>query len=77
MESIYVTALVISVVYLIAKFLEMRIVEKESRPLKILIKDSLIVYFSILFGHFVIQQVAPVVKKSVQFTPAFLDNPGF
>ena len=77
MESIFVTALVIAVVFLIAKFLEMRIIDKESRPLKGLVKDALIVYLSVLFGHFVIQQVAPVVKKSVQFTPAFLDNPGF
>jgi hypothetical protein len=59
----------------------MRFVEKESKPLKYLIRDSLLVYFSVVFGNFVIGQINPMlsgggsVKTNV--TPVFTDNPGF
>ena len=47
-------ALIIAIVFLVIKFIEMRFIDKESKPLKILIRDSLLVYFSVVFGNFVI-----------------------
>jgi hypothetical protein len=52
MNNIFVTAAVISIIFLITKFLEMRFVEKESKPLKLLIRDALIVYFRFLAEPF-------------------------
>lgn len=75
--EIFVTAAIISFVFLIAKFLEMRFIEKEAKPLKHLIRDSLIVYFSVVAGHFVINQLNPVLEGGKRATPAFTDNPGF
>jgi len=80
MDNIFIVAGVISIIFLISKFIEMRFIEKESKPLKILIRDSLLVYFSVVFGYFVIGQVKPVLKGGSSLsnvTPVFTDNPGF
>ena len=53
MDNIFFIAAVISVIFLISKFIEMRFVEKENKPLKLLIRDALLVYFSVVFGDFV------------------------
>ena len=77
----FVVAGIISVVFLIAKFIEMRFVDKESKPLKLLIRDSLLVFVSVLFGLFIIDQLKPVIQEggeAVISNPAvFTDNPGF
>jgi hypothetical protein len=71
---------VIAVIYLIAKFIEMRFVEKENKPLKLLIRDTLLVYFSVIVGHFILEQLKPVIQQggeATTSTPVFTDNPGF
>jgi hypothetical protein len=77
MNNIFVIAAIISVTYIIAKFIEMRFIEKESKPLKLLIRDALVVYFSVVFGDFIIRQVNPVISGGATVTPVFTDNPGF
>jgi hypothetical protein len=81
MTSIFVVAAVISIIFLVAKFLEMRYIEKESKPLKFLIRDTLLVYFSVIIANFVLDQVNPFVGSgggsSSKVTPVFTDNPGF
>lgn len=80
MDNIFVIAAVISVIFLISKFIEMRFVDKETKPLKLLIRDSLLVYFSVVFGDFVIGQINPMIKggsNTSTVTPVFTDNPGF
>ena len=69
-------AAIISFVFLIVKFIEMRFVEKESKPLKLLIRDALLVYFSVVAGYFIINQINPILKGGA-FTPVFTDNPSF
>ena len=80
MDNIFVIAAIISVIFLISKFIEMRFIEKESKPLKFLIRDALLVYFSVVFGDFVIGQINPMIKggaSASNVTPVFTDNPGF
>jgi hypothetical protein len=80
MTSIFFVATIISVTYFIMKFMEMRYIDKESRPLRILIKDSLIVYFSVIVANFVMEQLNTIVENSVggkKITPVFTDNPAF
>ena len=81
MDNIFLLAGVITTIYFIAKFLEMRYVEKESRPLKLLIRDALVVFISIVLGNFIIEQVNPVLSDSglsVQSAQTvFTDNPPF
>ena len=80
MDNIFLAAAIISVIYFIAKFLEMRYVDKEPKPLKILVRDSLLVYVSVVAGHFIITQLQPVIHENItqNTTPlAFTDNPPF
>ena len=73
-------AAIISFVFLIVKFIEMRFVEKESKPLKLLIRDALLVYFSVVAGYFIINQINPILKGGAfnsNITPVFTDNPSF
>lgn len=78
MTSIFIVAAVVSVVFLLAKFLEMRHVEKESKPLKVLVKDALVVYFCVIVGNFILSQIQSTVMSGGQnITPVFTDNPSF
>jgi hypothetical protein len=76
MENIFLVSGLISFIFLIGKFIEMRYIEKESKPLKYLIRDSLVVYVSSVLGFFVVEQLKPVVTK-INNPVAFTDNPPF
>jgi hypothetical protein len=79
MRNIFVVAAIISITFLLAKFLEMRYIEKESKPLKLLIRDAFLVYFSVIIANFVTDQINPIIKGGTasKVTPVFTDNPGF
>lgn len=77
MENIFIIATIISITFFIVKFIEMRFIQKESKPLKFLIRDALLVYFSVIISNFVINQINPVVNSVQKITPVFTDNPGF
>ena len=79
MDNIFLVAGLISIIFLVSKFLEMRYVDKGAKPLKVLIKDSLLVFISVVAGSFILEQVKPVIdEKLLQVNPAaFTDNPPF
>ena len=83
MENLFLLATIISVVYFLFKFLEMRFVKKEDKPLKELVRDTLHVYISAVIGIFIADQFK-VAKSSVDKltgvsanVAVFVDNPGF
>ena len=59
-NSIFIFALVIALSYLFFRFLEMRFILKENKPLKFLFRDAIIVYLSVLLGNFILEQVQPL-----------------
>lgn len=79
MENIFLVAGFISGIFCLAKFLEMRYVDKEVKPLKILIRDSLLVYVSVVCGYYIIEQLTPVIQETTapSMPMAFTDNPPF
>jgi hypothetical protein len=82
MQNIFVVAAIISIIFFIVKFIEMRFVDKESKPLKLLVRDSLLVYFSVIAGDFIMVQLSPIIHDAsdavVSSAPlVFTDNPGF
>ena len=78
MDNIFIIAVAISIIFLIVKFIEMRFIEKENKPLKFLIRDTLVVYFSVIAGYFIIEQIQPVMEGGIPSSPAvFTDNPEF
>jgi hypothetical protein len=70
--SIFITAAVISFFYFFFKFLEMRFILKENKPLKSILRDTLIVYFSVLSGKFILEQMGPL--KNLKIAPAIFTN---
>ena len=81
MHNVFILATIISIAYFIAKFIEMRFIEKENKPLKVLIKDTIIVYICVLSGSYVLEQLSPMMQnvgESISTNPAvFTDNPEF
>jgi hypothetical protein len=55
----------------------MRFIEKESKPLKLLIRDTLLVYFSVLIGNFLLNQLKPSIQEGGSAPAVFTDNPDF
>jgi hypothetical protein len=75
MEYIY-TAAVVSIVFIILKFLETRFILKETVNLKQLVIDGILVYLSVIVGHFINEQLVQQTKNLGQ-APVFIDNPKF
>jgi len=76
MNNIFIIGVVISFIFLLFKFIEMRFVDKESKPVKYLVKDSLVVYFSVITGYFIINQLKPIIQSN-GVTQVFTENPDF
>lgn len=70
-----IQGLVVSSVYLLFRFIEMRFVLKETIPVKKLVRDALVVYMSFVSGLFVYTQLEPINKMNVP--NVFTDNPDF
>uniref|UniRef100_A0A6C0EW95 Uncharacterized protein n=1 Tax=viral metagenome TaxID=1070528 RepID=A0A6C0EW95_9ZZZZ len=80
MDNVFIVAGIISFTFIITKFIEMRFIEKENKPLKLLIRDALLVYFSVICGYFIFDQLNPIIINGVEgnkITPVFTDNPEF
>jgi hypothetical protein len=74
-NTIFLTAVCISIVYLFFKFMEMRFVLKENKPLKLLFRDTIIVYFSVILGYMIYDQFSNTSMEKV--TEVFTNDPGF
>jgi hypothetical protein len=78
MENVFVIAAVVSVVFFIAKFMENKFVDKETaKPVKFIVRDTLLVYCSVVCGYFIIQQTNPIVHSGGKSPLVFTDNPEF
>jgi len=77
MKNIFINSAFISIIFLIMKFFEMRIVEKENKPLKFLVRDTLLVYFSVLTWYFLSKQFSAIVQTNKNSPEIFTDNPNF
>lgn len=72
-----------AVIYFIFKVIEMRFKDKEEppTPMKELVRDTLIVYVSVLASIFVMSQVSPIMEKiepsTMSIPQVFTDNPNF
>ena len=83
MSSIFVIAGVIAIVFCILKFIEMRFIEKETKPVKLLLKDTVIVYLCSVIGYYVLEQIGSWVKEGggvageKNMAEVFTGEPGF
>jgi len=76
-SSIFINGLMISALFLVMKFFEIRFITKKEIPPKFLLRDSIIVYISVILGHYILSQFgsdSPLNKKLVE---VFTDSPSF
>ena len=77
MENIYLFGSIVSLIYFISKFIEMRFITKKSVSLKELIINSFLVYFSIILSNFIFQEFNLTNKSLSVDPPVFVDGPAF
>tara|TARA_B100000795_G_C22746022_1_gene417288 strand:- start:1 stop:234 length:234 start_codon:yes stop_codon:yes gene_type:complete len=75
-NSIFITAIAVSIAYLVFRFIEMRIILKENKPLKVLARDTLLVYLSVLLGNFIMNQFGSS-SMGKKMTEVFTNSPEF
>ena len=76
MDNLYLSAFLVSLIFFIIKFIEIRFVRKDAILLKKLLIDSIVVYFSVIIGYFISDQFK--ISKSITLeAPVFVDGPGF
>jgi hypothetical protein len=76
MDSVFLIALIVAVLYLLSKFVEARFIEKESKPLKFLLRDVILVYILVLFGNFIFNQINHI-EPGASTPLVFTDTPNF
>jgi hypothetical protein len=80
MDNIFINAAIISVIFLLGKFAEVRLLNKEeNKPMSDLLRDTLIVYLSVLIGSYVAEQfqLSSVSSSVGKATQAFTGAPEF
>jgi len=76
MKQVFILALVISIIFIISKFIEYKFIENEQKNIKYIIRDALIVYISVCGGSYILEQLPfnEIVKPAVS---VFTDPPNF
>ena len=80
MTDVFIYSLAISAIFFMFKFLEMKFVpDDEKKPLKVVMKESLSVYFASVLGIYLYSQfdLPAVTQSGGKSTMAFVDNPQF
>jgi hypothetical protein len=88
MEQLFVISFLVTAIFCIMKFLEAKFLEKEMKPLKYFVRDTLMVFMSSIVGAFIffnlqgsLMDMMGVItdNKSLNLatTQIFTDAPGF
>jgi hypothetical protein len=77
MEKYLIHSGIIAFIYLLMKFVEMRITKNEAKPMKEMIRDTVIVYLSAIIGLYIIGEFMPTNAVVKTVTNVFTDVPGF
>ena len=74
-KTILLNGFIISFLFLIAKFIEMRFVTKKNVPPKILVRDALLVYAAVIVAHYIMAQLNN--KQTIEFAEVLSDYYSF
>ena len=80
MTEVFIYALAISSIFFLFKFIEMKFVsDEDKKPLKVVVKESLVVYIASVVGIYLYSQfdINSVKTGGGKTTMAFVDNPSF
>ena len=78
-HNVFLFAGIISVMFVLAKLAEMKFIDKEPKPMKLLVRDALVVYVSVVLGDFMLDQLMPFIEPSqISSSPeVFVGQPDF
>ena len=74
-NSSFIISLAIAIIYISSKLLENKYMDTEMKPLKDLVRDTLIVYISSVIGIYGIEQLSS--SFNLKNTQIFTGNPEF
>ena len=79
MNNEFITSLTITIIVFIIKFLEMRLILKENKGLKILFKESLIVFIGSIISLFILNEfnVFNIISSGKGIPDVFVNQPNF
>lgn len=77
MEKYIIHSGIIAFIYMLMKFVELRITKNETKQIKELIRDTVIVYLSAMVGLYIINEFMPTNTTVKTVTNVFTDPPGF
>jgi TctA family transporter len=77
MENTFTYSIIISLIYIIIKFIETKtLLKNNDKTIKHLVKDTIIVYLSSVLGLYVVQQLNPGTIATIE-PGAFTTKPEF
>jgi hypothetical protein len=80
-KNIIITAVIVSLIYVILRIIEIKFINKEELNFKLIIKDSLLVLFSVIVGYYLTEQLKPMMyenaSSSIKTPVIFTDTPNF
>ena len=76
MNEYLVTGCIIAIIYILSRILETRMSSEEPKPLKVIVKDTIVVYVCSILGIFVFNQLSPLATGKAP-TSAFTGKPEF
>ena len=79
MNNYILTSIVISIIYFIIKFIEMRFINKEATPIKEVFKNTIVVFLASIIGGFLLDQFKlNNIFETIKEAPnVFTTEPGF
>lgn len=82
--NIFIFAAIISFSFFVMKFVELRFISKQDYPFKLLAKDTMYVFASVIVGNYVMEQFSSTLdtdvinnKGEAMKPQVFLGNPDF
>ena len=82
-DNYFFVSEVVTIIFFVIKFIEMRFIDKENKPLKHLVRDSAFVFSSVLLALWIIEQVKPFITEELSgdsgagHSLVFTDTPTF
>jgi hypothetical protein len=79
-NNLFITAILISILFFLLKVMENKVFSKDDIKLKIVFKDSLFVFLSVIVGLNLMDQLIPLIYENGEIGSnphVFTDTPGF
>jgi hypothetical protein len=79
-SEIFTKSFIITFVYIALKIIEVQMMtsnESEVKPLKTIVRDAIVVFFSSCIGIFAAEQISELSNDSLNVTKVFTNTPDF